>query len=114
METKTIEAVTAKTNDLLAAPSCNPTLKAEANKWLAAAEKDAETPAYIDALKNGVATIDELIGFASSDHAKKLMGEEAAAGLLAHAKDIKAKGAKYCDCPACTAALAILDILHAI
>ncbi len=114
MEAKILEAVTAKTNDLLAAPSCNPTLKAEANKWLAAADKDAETPAYIDALKNGVATIDELIGFAGSDHAKKLMGEEAAAGLLAHAKDIKAKGAKYCDCPACTAALAILDILHAI
>jgi len=27
---------------------------------------------------------------------------------LAHAKEIKAKGAKYCDCPACTACAAIL------
>lgn len=114
MDAKTIEAITAKTNDLLAAPSCNPKLKAAANAWLAAADKDAETPAYIDALKNGVATIDELLAFAGSDHAKKILGEEGAKGLLAHAKDIQAKGAKYCDCPACTAALAILDILHAI
>ena len=76
-------------------------------------EDQSSTP-YIDALKNGVATIDELLAFAGSDHAKKILGEEGAKGLLAHAKDIQAKGAKYCDCPACTAALAILDILHAI
>ena len=62
MDAKTIEAVTAKTNDLLAAPSCNPKLKTAANAWLAAADKDAETPAYIDALTNGVSTIDELLG----------------------------------------------------
>ena len=106
MDAKTIEAVTAKTNDLLAAPSCNPKLKTAANAWLAAGAKYA--------LKNGVSTIDELLGFAGSDLAKKILGEEGAKGLLAHAKDIQAKGAKYCDCPACTAALAILDILHAI
>lgn len=35
--------------------------------------------------------------------AKELMGEEAAAGMLAHANEIKVAGAKYCDCAACTA-----------
>ena len=32
------------------------------------------------------------------------MGEEVAAGMLAHALEIKEKGAKYCDCAACTLA----------
>ena len=36
------------------------------------------------------------------------MGEEAAAGMLAHAEEIKAAGAKYCDCAACTAAHELL------
>ena len=45
--------------------------------------------------------LDELIAFAEG-FAKELMGEEAAAGLLAHALQIKAEGAKYCDCAACT------------
>lgn len=31
------------------------------------------------------------------------MGEEVAAGMLAHALEIKEQGAKYCDCAACTA-----------
>ena len=31
-----------------------------------------------------------------------------AKNVLAHAQDIKAKGAKYCDCPACKAAADIL------
>ena len=29
--------------------------------------------------------------------------------VLAHAQEIKAAGAKYCDCPACAAAEAILE-----
>ena len=33
---------------------------------------------------------------------------EMAKNVLAHAQDIKAKGAKYCDCPACKA---VADIL---
>lgn len=36
------------------------------------------------------------------------MGEEVAAGMLAHAQEIKEKGAKYCDCAACTAAHELL------
>ena len=38
----------------------------------------------------------------------KVFGEEMAKNVLAHAQDIKAKGAKYCDCPACKA---VADIL---
>lgn len=114
MDAKTVEFVTAKTHDLMAAPSCNPTLKTAAQTWLDAADKDAAAPAYIEALKQGVSTIDELLNFAASEHAVQIMGADAAKQLLAHAKDIQAKGAKFCDCPACTADRAILRELKAI
>lgn len=114
MDAKTVEFVTAKTHDLMAAPSCNPTLKKAAQTWLDAADKDAAAPAYIEALKQGVSTIDELLDFAASEHAVQIMGADAAKQLLAHAKDIQAKGAKFCDCPACMADLAILRELKAI
>lgn len=74
MDAKTVEFVTAKTHDLMAAPSCNPTLKTAAQTWLDAADKDAAAPAYIEALKQGVSTIDELLNFAASEHAVQIMG----------------------------------------
>ena len=40
---------------------------------------------------------------------KSFFGEEVAAQKLAHAKEIKAQGALYCDCPGCTAAKALID-----
>ena len=41
MDAKTVEFVTTKTHDLMAAPSCNPALKTAAQAWLDAADKDA-------------------------------------------------------------------------
>lgn len=114
MDAKTVEVITKKTQELMAAPSCNPTLKTAAQAWLNAADKEAASPAYIEALKQGVSTIDELLAFAGSEHAVQLMGADRAKQLLAHAKDIQAKGAKFCDCPACTADLAILREFKAI
>lgn len=55
--------------------------------------------------------IDGLIGFAGSDAGKALFGQETADAILAHAKDIKEKGARFCDCPACSACAEILDTL---
>lgn len=114
MDKKVIDFITVKTQDLLAAPSANPTLKKAAQAWLNAADKEAATPAYMEALKQGVSTIDELLGFAGSDTAAKILGTEAAAQLLAHAKDLNANGAKFCDCPACTPSLAILREVGAL
>lgn len=104
--------VTEKTRALMAAPSCCPEAKAAAQAWLDAAgtgREHAETEKYLAELAEDVTPIDGLIAFASSKAAAAHMGEEAAKGLLAHARQLKAAGAKYCDCPACTAALAILD-----
>ena len=61
-----------------------------------------------DTEKEDIMPIDGLIGFAASDIGAKVFGEEKAKEVLAHAKAIKAAGAKYCDCPACAACEAIL------
>ena len=39
----------------------------------------------------------------------KVFGADGAKNILAHAKERKAAGAKYCDCPACAACEALLD-----
>ena len=71
-----------KTKDLMAAHSCSAEAKAAAQAWL-----DAE----------------------SEMGAKVFGGEEAAKGVAEHGRQIKAAGAKYCDCPACAAVEAILE-----
>ena len=87
-------------------------IKAAAQKWLdtkddGAANADA-SKAFVKALEAGVATIDECIAFHESDAAKQMFGDKNAE-LLAAEKARKAAGEKYCDCPGCTLALAILD-----
>ena len=68
----------------------------------------SETKKYITELEADIMPIDGLIAFANSEMGVKVFGEEMAKNVLAHAQDIKAKGAKYCDCPACKA---VADIL---
>lgn len=52
-------------------------------------------------------TIDEVIAF-SQGAAKDVLGEEAATGMLAQAKKIKAEGGKYCFCAECVATQKLL------
>ena len=48
--------------------------------------------------------------FAESEAGAKVFGgAEAASGVAAHAKKIKAEGAAYCECPACAAVEKILE-----
>ncbi len=63
--------------------------------------------AYIAALEDGVLTVDELCGFMSSPAAKDAFGDKLPE-IQAHVNELKASGAKYCDCEACTLALQIL------
>ena len=102
--------VTEKTKELIAATSCSAEAKEAANAWLEAVgtEKEAEvTKNYIAELEEDIMPIDGLIAFAGSDMGAKVFGD-AAKGVLAHAEEIKAAGAKYCDCPAFAACEAIL------
>jgi len=103
--------VTEKTRSLMAAPSCCPEARAAGRAWLDAAGTDREaagTEIYLAELAEDVAPIGGLIAFASSPKAAAHLGAEKAAALLAHAEQIRADGARFCDCPACAAALAIL------
>ena len=60
-------------------------------------------------LEADIVTIDGLIAFAGSEMGAQVFGAEKAKEVLAHAKEIKEAGAKYCDCPACAACQAILE-----
>lgn len=63
---------------------------------------------FIKALKDGVASLDEVIDIFSKPDMKEKMGEEAAEQIRSHAEAMKAEGKKFCDCPACTQAREIL------
>jgi len=112
MTKEMIAYVTEKTRDLMAAPSCCPEARAAAQARLDAVgtkNEQAETKKYLAELAEDITPIDGLIAFAGSGEGAAYFGEAAAKGLYDHARQIKAQGARYCDCPACTAALAILD-----
>lgn len=100
------------TEDLLNAHSACKEIKEAAKNYLDAVgtEKEAEAAKlYIAELEADIMSIDGLIGFAESDMGAKIFGEEAAKNILAHAKERKAAGEKYCDCPACAACEALLN-----
>lgn len=112
MTQETLNFVKEQTKALIAAPSCSAEAKAAAEKWLAAvgtAEEAGATKAYIAELEADIMPIDGLIAFADSDAGVGVFGAELAKNILSHAKEIKAAGAAYCDCPACAACKAILD-----
>lgn len=100
------------TEDLLAAPSACKEIKDAAQNYLNAVgtEKESEVAkAYVDELEADIMPINGLIAFAESDMGAKVFGEEGAKNILIHAKDRKATGEKYCDCPACAACEALLN-----
>lgn len=112
MTEETRKFVTDRTKELIAAPSCCAELKAEAQAWLAAAGTENEmdeTLKYLAELEEDITPIDGLIAFAGSDYAVQEFGADGAKQMRKHAEEIKAAGAKYCDCAACTADAAILS-----
>ena len=101
-----------KVNDMIQAPSCCAEAKAAGQAWLDAlgTEQEAEkTKELIAELEEDIMPIDGLIAFAGSDMAVRLFGKEGAEAMLAHARERKANGEKYCDCAACAAVEAILQ-----
>ena len=98
---------------LLDAPKSTPTVKEFAQSWFDAegTEKQVElTKQLVSVAEQNIALIDEVIDYARSERAIQSLGEEGAAKLLQHAKDIKAEGAEFCDCAACVAAKNIIDL----
>ena len=101
---KTIKELT---QDLLQAPSACKEVKEAAQNYLDAAGTEKE--AYVKELEADIMPIDGLISFAGSDMGAQVFGADGAKKILAHAEEIKAAGAKYCDCPACAACEALLN-----
>ena len=108
---KAVRGRLAELTEKLIASNANAALKEAAQKWLDTmddrAANDQPAKDYIAALENGVATIDELCAFVNSDKAKEIFGDKVGE-MQAHAAELKASGAKYCDCEACKLALEIL------
>ena len=98
---------------LLDAPTSNETVKKFAQSWINAEgtpKQEELTKQLVSVTEQNIALIDETIGFAGSELATQILGAEDAANLLQHAKDIKAKGAEFCDCPGCTACKHVIDL----
>ncbi len=111
MKTEVLGYVTEKTRELLNAASCSAEARAAAEKWLAAVGSEAEAAAtaeYLTVLESCIMPVGMLIAFADSEAGVQVFGAEMAKNIAAHAREIQAAGAVYCDCPACTAVAAIL------
>ena len=112
MDKETLDFIVEKTHELMNAETCSQEAKDSAQRWLdsVGTEKEKEeTLKYLKELEEDVVTIDNLIGFSASEQGKKYFGEQLASDILQHALDIKKQGALYCDCPACMAAISIIN-----
>ena len=104
----TKEQLKEKVETIIVQPQVRPALKEAGQAWLIDSSA-ANGQKLVAAAKANIALIDETIAFFESDDAKQIFGEETAAGMLAHAKAIKAEGAKFCDCSACNPTLVIIE-----
>ncbi len=110
------EAMIEKVKALAEASSCCAEAKEAANNWLAAVnteKQDEAAKALIEEIAADIIPIDGLIAFAGSEDGKKIFGAEKAAGIEAHAKKIKAEGARFCDCPAYSLTWTVTDEMTA-
>ena len=105
----TKENLIALTKELVAAPSCCVPLKVKAQAWIDAPDDKVTAKEFIDELEGDITPIDGLVAFANSPLAVQYFGEDGAKNFAAHANELKASGAKYCDCAACTPGLKILE-----
>jgi len=107
------DLVIEKVRAVIAAPSCCAELKISAQNYLnalnTATEKDAAQKLVAE-LEADVQSIDTVLAFFSSVEGVKVFGKTVATKLTEQAKKVKAKGGKYCFCPACTAGKEILDM----
>ena len=109
MEKELYDYVAERAEILSKSPASTQVTVDAATAWLAADEADADeaTAKLVDVLDGRPTTIDGVIAFAQGP-AVGMMGEEAAAAMLAAQLERKAAGAKWCSCEACTAATEIL------
>ena len=106
------QALIEKAKKMVAAPSCCAELKQVAQAYfdaLGTADEKTAAKKLIAEIEEDITPIDGLVDFAHSAHAVEIFGAEGAKKFAAHADELKASGAKYCDCGACAPALEILQ-----
>lgn len=93
-----------------ASPSCNDVVKQAIRVYLAslALEKIA-VDNLLATLEDNLVDVDEMLQTAYSGEAIKYFGVEGAKKFVDNAEALKAAGAKYCNCLACTVAREVLD-----
>ena len=104
-------ALAEETKQLIAVEWAYQPLKDAAQKWLDTMEdgeaNQAAAKEYIALLEESLMTLDENEAFITSPKGAEVFGDRRDA-MLAHVKELKAKGEKYCDCDACRLAKSIL------
>ena len=101
-----------KVKEFMSVPYCCAEAKEAGQAFLDAlgTEQEAEkAKALIAELELDIMPVDQLIGFAKSEAGAQVFGAETARNVAAHGEEIKAAGAKYCDCDACASVEAILQ-----
>lgn len=96
---------------MIAAQSCCPELYAAGHAWIDSigkADEHERAENLIAEIQEDITTVDDLVAFANSPMAEKVFGE-GVGDFRKHAAELKASGAKFCDCAACTPAKEILD-----
>lgn len=107
-----MEKALERTKVLLSGWCCDE-LKEAVQSWLDAIGTDQEKEAgkkYVLELQNSIVTVDGMLAFLPTYEAKSKFGEETANKFYEHAKELKVQGVENCDCPACTAASAVLEL----
>jgi len=96
--------------DMAFSPSCYPDLREATKNYFSVLGTPNEKIAaqnFLDELKKDVEPIDTLLIFAHSNRAIEMFGAERAKIFAANADALKASGAKWCNCRACTLGLEI-------
>ena len=97
---------------MIAASSCCDELKAAGRQWLDSLGTAGENAAWTTLLaeiREDICTLDHTIPFFESELGTEIFGAEKARELAAHARERKAQGEIWCDCPACAAGVKILE-----
>ena len=97
MKREVLDELVKRTQELIDAPTCSQETKEAAQRWLDAVGTDAEnaeTKAFISELEEDIMPIDSLIGFAESEKGSAYFGADTAASIAAHAREIRAAGAR--------------------
>ena len=113
MNMEAIDNLKLKAEELIAVPHCAPELKEAAKAWMDAIGTDKEKElgkAFIKELEEDVMPIDATIAFFKSKDAVEKFGKDIAQKLGDEAAAAKDAGAKFCNCAACKAGEAILNL----